>query len=83
MPFYMRGIPFYTGMLAALIVEEMKKREYKLSKVHIICYILVDISYNIIRNFNSVISLASNLHLDDYHSRHLFEDSISWCNILR
>lgn len=33
MPFYMRGIPFYTGMLAAVVVEELKKREYKLPKV--------------------------------------------------
>lgn len=44
MPFYMRGIPFYTGMLAAVIVEELKKREYKLPKVSNIYFIQVDIN---------------------------------------
>jgi len=29
----MRGIPFYAGLMAGIIVEEMKKREIKPSKV--------------------------------------------------
>lgn len=31
--FYMRGIPFYAGLLAGIIVEELKKKEIKPSKV--------------------------------------------------
>lgn len=31
----MRGIPFYAGMLAAILTEEMKKREIKFSMVMI------------------------------------------------
>ncbi|CAI6366252.1 unnamed protein product [Macrosiphum euphorbiae] len=32
-PFYMRGIPFYAGLLAGVMVEELKKKEIKPSKV--------------------------------------------------
>lgn len=32
-PFYIRGIPFFAGLLAGVIIEELKKIEFKMSKV--------------------------------------------------
>lgn len=32
-PFYLRGTPFYAGMLAGIVVEVMKKRKIKFSMV--------------------------------------------------
>ncbi|XP_026813027.1 nose resistant to fluoxetine protein 6-like [Rhopalosiphum maidis] len=46
-PFYMRGIPFYAGLMAGIIVEEMKKREIKPSKfvVYIWTFIITTVSF--------------------------------------
>ncbi|CAH1712124.1 unnamed protein product [Aphis gossypii] len=46
-PFYMRGIPFYTGLLAGIIVEELKKREIKPSKfiVYIWTFIITAVCF--------------------------------------
>lgn len=38
-PFYMRGIPFFAGLLAGVLVEELKKKGIKFSTVNIIAII--------------------------------------------
>lgn len=52
-PFYIRSVPFYVGLLAGVIVEKLKSKKIKLSKV--IFYFHDEVVVRILEDLKSII----------------------------